>query len=254
MILYFSGTGNSKYAADVIAELTGDEIVSLGDVIKNGERAVFKTQKPFVVVCPIYAWRFPRKIEELLKKSEFSGSKRIYFVATMGQNSGNCEKYCKKLAEDKGMEFMGFSGIVMPDNFVVGFKMPSEEEARETIERALPEMRRLGERIRDCKRIEKTDKTLLPGLMSGAVNRGFNLFNVGKKKFVVSDKCVSCGICESCCAVNNIKLVDGKPVFGNNCIWCCGCINRCPQAAIDIKGKTEKHGRYVCPEYSSADR
>ena len=126
MILYFSGTGNSKYAADVIAELTGDEIVSLGDVIKNGERAVFKSQKPFVVVCPIYAWRFPRKIEELLKKSEYSGSKRIYFVATMGQNSGNCEKYCKKLAEDKGMEFMGFSGIVMPDNFVVGFKMPSE--------------------------------------------------------------------------------------------------------------------------------
>ena len=189
-----------------------------------------------------------------MKKSEFSGSKRIYFVATMGQNSGNCEKYCKKLAEDKGMEFMGFSGIVMPDNFVVGFKMPSEEEARETIERALPEMRRLGERIRDCKRIEKTDKTLLPGLMSGAVNRGFNLFNVGKKKFVVSDKCVSCGICESCCAVNNIKLVDGKPVFGNNCICCCGCINRCPQAAIDIMGKTEKHGRYVCPEYSSADR
>ena len=49
MILYFSGTGNSKYAADVIAELTGDEIVSLGDVIKNGERAVFKSQKPFVI-------------------------------------------------------------------------------------------------------------------------------------------------------------------------------------------------------------
>lgn len=38
MILYFSGTGNSKYIAKKIATALGDEIVDLNDRIK---RAIF---------------------------------------------------------------------------------------------------------------------------------------------------------------------------------------------------------------------
>ena len=48
MILYFSGTGNSRYAAKKIAEVTGDMLISLNDIIKkkdtrpilSGERRV----------------------------------------------------------------------------------------------------------------------------------------------------------------------------------------------------------------------
>ena len=47
MILYFSGTGNSRYAAELIASVTGDELVSLNKIIKDGKEPVFNSDKPF---------------------------------------------------------------------------------------------------------------------------------------------------------------------------------------------------------------
>ena len=41
MILYFSGTGNSKYVAQRIADALGDELVNLNDRIKDSN-----TSKP----------------------------------------------------------------------------------------------------------------------------------------------------------------------------------------------------------------
>ena len=46
MILYFSATGNTRYAAERIAEATGDEAVSLQDIAEypfNGASVVLIT-------------------------------------------------------------------------------------------------------------------------------------------------------------------------------------------------------------------
>ena len=45
MILCFSGTGNSLYAARIISAVTGDEIVSLNDRLKHGGPAVFSSER-----------------------------------------------------------------------------------------------------------------------------------------------------------------------------------------------------------------
>ena len=55
MILFFSGTGNSKFVAETIAADTGDERVSLNEVLKKGVKPAFHSEKPFVLVAPIYA-------------------------------------------------------------------------------------------------------------------------------------------------------------------------------------------------------
>ena len=66
MIIYFSGTGNSKFVAEYLADKLEDSILSLNKVIKNGEKLVCTSEKPYIIVAPIYAWRFPGKIEEIL--------------------------------------------------------------------------------------------------------------------------------------------------------------------------------------------
>lgn len=48
-------------------------------------------------------------------------------------------------------------------------------------------------------------------LKSGPVNSFFNTFFVHEKGVRVSDQCVSCGKCGGY-SLNNIDLVDGKPV------------------------------------------
>lgn len=250
MILYFTGTGNSKFVADAISHITDDEIISLNDVIKNNLSTNFHSEKPFVIVAPIYAWRFPLIIENLIQKANFTGSNEMYFIGTMASQSGNCNKYLEKICNEKGLKFKGFSSVSMPNNYVISSVMPNEESIKKTLSNAMPILKEIANKISLNSTIEKTDKTPLPWLLSGIINTSFNKFAVTSKNFVVSDKCTSCKKCERFCPVNNIEIESGKPKFKNSCVSCYGCIHRCPVEAINIKRKTENHGRYVCPEYS----
>ena len=40
MILYFTGTGNSRYAAQIIARITGDELISINDISRERVRQI----------------------------------------------------------------------------------------------------------------------------------------------------------------------------------------------------------------------
>lgn len=59
MVLYFSGTGNSQYAAQRISETLGDQLLSINDRIKAGNTSPVKTDERLVIVTPTYAWRIP---------------------------------------------------------------------------------------------------------------------------------------------------------------------------------------------------
>ena len=98
MILYFSGTGNSEYAARRISTETKDKLMNLGERIRSRDFSGIHSDTPWVVAAPTYAWRIPRVLEEWLKNTELRGNKNIYFVMTCGGNIGNAGRYLKKLA------------------------------------------------------------------------------------------------------------------------------------------------------------
>lgn len=248
MILCFTGTGNSLHVADGLAKRLDDQVISLNNIIKNNSERKFVSEKPFIVVTPIYAWRLPRIIEELLPACEFEGSRKIYFVPTMGSQTGKADEYCAAICEQIGMEFMGLCGIPMPDNYVYASKMPGEEEIKKMLSEAEPRMDHIAQAIKNDIFIRKTDKTFLSGLLSGFVNSQFVKYAMSDKKYHANDECMSCGLCEMVCPMNNIKMENGKPVFNGQCIACYACIHRCPKAAINIGNKTQNHGRYICPE------
>jgi len=252
MILVFSGTGNSKYIADALADRLDEEVVSLNDIIKNKKERKFTSERPFVIVAPIYAWRYPAIVEDIIKTAEFIGSKDIYFLATMGANTGKCDRFTAKLAQSRGMNCMGFRGIAMPNNYVIDSVMESDEVNDGIIANAIPQMDEIAEAIRTGKPIKKTDKTKLAGLLSGPVHNMFSEHMHSSENYVVSDDCISCGKCAGLCVMNNVTINEGeKPSFGTNCINCYACLQYCPKQAINIAGKTENHGRYTCKEYSA---
>ena len=251
MILSFSGTGNSRFVADCLADHLNDQVVSLNEILRAGEVApVFESEKPFLVCFPIYAWGMPPVLRALLGGAQFRGSDQIYFVATMGANSGKTDEYCKSLSDSLGLKFCGFSGVVMPDNYVVAYPVKTPEQAAPIIAAGAKKCAELAQRIASGESIFRGDTTALAGLKSGIVNRMFSKYMGDTKNYVVSDACTKCGTCVKVCPLANIALEDGKVSFGSNCTACYACIHRCPSAAIDIKGKTEKNGRYVCPDYA----
>lgn len=46
------------------------------------------------------------------------------------------------------------------------------------------------------------------------------------------------------CPLNNIKLINGKPVWNKNCTHCMACICYCPVKAIEYGKKSKNKPRY----------
>ena len=112
MILYFSGTGNSKYVAKRIADALGDEIVNLNDRIKASDTSPIETDERLIIVTPTYAWRIPRVVRDWLRKTELCGAKRSWFVMTCGSEIGNADKYNRELCAEKAISCMGTAQII----------------------------------------------------------------------------------------------------------------------------------------------
>lgn len=245
MILYFSGSGNNKFIANYLKDLIKDEIISLNEVLKESKPLEFNSTKPFIIISPIYAWRYPLLIEDLIKKASFKGNNKIYFIASMGLNCGNAEKYLKTIAINKNMEYMGFAKVIMPSNYVVSEKAPNLDEAKSIIEKSLPNLNNLASSIIQERKFDQIKKEHFGYFYSTIANYGFNKFFKTSKNFVVNDSCIKCQICIKVCPLNNVKMKSGKITFSNNCMFCLSCMNNCPVNAITYKG--HKNGTYICP-------
>ena len=85
MVLYFTGTGNSRYLAQRIAEGLDMPLYDLNVCIKAGDTAPVQTGRDVVLVTPTYAWRIPRVVSEWLGKTALTGAERIWFVMDCGR-------------------------------------------------------------------------------------------------------------------------------------------------------------------------
>lgn len=248
MIFYFSGTGNSKYAAEMIGEILGDEVVSLSERIHVRVNKKIETKKPLVFVTPVYAWRMPRLVEEWILKSKFCGNTKAYFVLTCGDSIGNAGAYLKKLCSKKKWRYMGCAEILMPENYIAMFSAPSKQDAKRIILQAGPWIQRTAELILNGKTLDERKIGLKDRILSSkVVNGGFYALCVKAKSFYATDNCVSCGYCTTVCPLNNIHMNGNKPEWDNKCTHCMACICRCPQKAIEYGKKTKGKERYVCP-------
>lgn len=214
MILYFSGTGNSEYAARRISTETKDKLMNLGERIRSRDFSGIHSDTPWVVAAPTYAWRIPRVLEEWLKNTELGGNKNIYFVMTCGGNIGNAGRYLKKLARSKGLDYRGCAQIVMPENYIAMFTTPTREEAAGIILKSHSAIDKAALKIKQNEPFPQLPITRKDKINSSIVNILFYPMFVHAKKFQATNACTSCGKCAVICPLNNIHLKNGTPVWG----------------------------------------
>lgn len=248
MVFYFSGTGNSKYIGNRIADGIDTELYSINNALKNNGLFDNTNVDLLIFSVPTYAWRIPRIVEEWIRKSTFKENAKAYFIMNCGGEIGNAEKYVRKLCKDRKLQFMGCGEIVMPENYLAMFSTPTSEQGKKIIARAEPVIDNIIEAIRNGAPLPSRKPTFTGKAMSSIANILFYPLYVKADKFTVDkEKCIGCGICVTECPLNNITLNNGAPVWSKNCTHCMACISICPKTAIEYGKSSIKRPKYRCP-------
>ena len=251
MIVYFSGTGNSRYAAEFLAHQLREELVDAGRRIKSHNMEALHSERPWIFVAPTYAWQMPHIFEDYLRSIPLEGSKEAYFILTCGSEIGDAGSYAKVLCEDKGLEYRGIQAVIMPENYIAMFDTPDAESCAAMLQQAKPVLRTCGELISDGCPFPERKIGIKDRKRSGIVNKSFYRMFVKAKDFYATEKCIGCGACVEACPLNNIHLEGERPVWGEQCTHCMACICGCPIEAIEYGKISRGKVRYLCPPYEA---
>ena len=253
MILYFSATGNTQYAAERIAEATNDVTVSIRKYMESSKRTFhLKENENFGIVMPTYFQGIPLFLKAFLESLilTMDGHEHYsYAVSTCGVSYGNSGSEAVRALKKAGIDLDATFRIRMVDNWNPYFDMTDKEfikKAEESAETDLAEIcasissKKKGIYLRDS--FDRKQEAELAASYEEC--RKTQLFKVNAT-------CVGCGVCESQCPVRAIEVRNKKPVWvKEKCLLCLGCVHKCPMNAISYTEDTIGHGQYTNPHIS----
>ena len=251
MVLYFSATGNTEFIAKELARRTDDDCLNLIDRIKKGDLSPVYSEKPFVICAPIYVCEIPRFMAAFLKKLPFEGSRDVYFILTSGGYCGPAGNLLKKIFKKKKMTCHGHAEFKMPRNYVASdsYPMLEKEETEKRILDSYNQLENVAADIKAGNKLTARHVFLFETLITLPLNPFWCKYKLTAKAFYVKENCIGCGKCEKVCPLNNVQMVDKKPVWGKQCTHCMACISNCPVRAIEYGKITPKKEPYTFAKY-----
>ena len=284
MIFYFSGTGNTKWAASKLAAATREDLISIAPYMRADDSS-HNLAEPFILkenerlgfVFPVHGWRVPKLVREFISKMKIlrepsdasAGNKAkaddclknrpfAYCVCTAGDSIGlTIENLNEVISQNPSLQALGITevsssySLIMPESYI-GLPFmdvdPKEREIRKK-ENAAQELAVVCEEIFDRKEgINRLVKGPIPWFFTKVVGGFFENVLITDKRFhVEKDRCVKCGICANVCPVGDIKGGHGEyPVWlhHKDCLTCFTCYHHCPHHAIEFGNQTQKKGQY----------
>lgn len=258
MIFYFSGTGNSLQVAKNIGKQNNEQVISIAAMMNSqDEKFEYSLHDNEMIgfVYPVYAWAPPRMVLDFIQKLKLNNYRDNYTfsVATCGANIGNTMKVFNKKLKEKNLHLDSGFSIAMPSNYIVMGDVDSKPREKKKLLAAEETLKNINSIIEQReKNVFKIEKGSMPGFLTDIINSLFNKSGISTKKFYADNNCTGCGICESVCNCQTIK-VHGKPRWGEECSQCLACINLCPVKAIQYGKGTESKGRYKNPNVTVAE-
>ncbi|MGG7177453.1 EFR1 family ferrodoxin [Clostridium paraputrificum] len=241
-IYYFSATGNSLYVAKKIKDAVGDcELISIPTALENCDFNIDDDVIGFVY--PIHCGSLPIVVEEYISKLNVNNNTYIFAIGvTGGGGAKDSFPHINELLGTKG-ELSNYTTVKYISNYTRAGKNPTKERALKAIKLYDPEIDTFIESITQ-REIKKVDYRRGGKLYYNSWKKWFKNKD---KAFNVNDDCIGCEMCKAICPVQDIEMVDNKPVWLGKCTDCMGCINICPKKAINIGNRTLKKDRYRNP-------
>ena len=103
MVFYFSGTGNTQWAAEELARTIGETLINISET-QNGESKFRPEHNERIGFCfPVHGWRPPVNVRRFIEKLRIEKSERhyCYAICTAGDSRRNYGLSAKRLAEKR---------------------------------------------------------------------------------------------------------------------------------------------------------
>lgn len=252
MIFFFSGTGNTRWVAQIMAKATGERLIAMcGDdtpthyTLEPDERIGF--------CFPVHGWQPPKVVRRFIARLSIDNPQGHYCYAlcTCGDSVGLAMEMLDVCLAAKGLKTDSRFSFVMPESYVALPFMLTDTPQRE--QSKLENARLAMPKVTDCvsqrrKGVDEIKRGPLPWVLSHVIGAVFNAVLITDKPFRVdADRCAKCGVCAKVCPMGNIKVkADGLPEWKHHgeCTACLACYHHCPRHAINYGPLTHRRGQY----------
>ncbi len=235
-IFYFSGTGNTLYAAEKLAHYLEQnfetKLFSIEDEI---DRSEFFTANILVFAYPIYLSDMPINMKNFISDLP-KQNKSVCTICTQALFSGDGGYVAHDVLEEKGyahtwsVQLKAFTNIGL-----MGLKPSSDYEGnKEVLLKMDEDLMKLADDIRDCN-TSLSDSGFFSYLL-GMTQRPFYKMAIksySRKLHVNVTLCNQCETCVKGCPESIIVNNEGiEFVERDKCLACTRCLNYCPTMAI----------------------
>ena len=187
MILYFSGTGNSRLAAEQLAVLMDEQEPQH----RTGSAAQPSGTGRIDIGSALYSWTLPHLVLSYLAQHQELNHNKLHAVMTCGGALGAGASITRQL-RSLGFERVNVHAVVMTTNYIPLHQVQSPEAAAQAIRAALDKLPGIAADIRH-NRGARTSAFLAWGLpiAQGMYNRARRTWH-----FRATTQCIGCGLCE----------------------------------------------------------
>lgn len=207
--IYFSGTGNSRYALEVFLRKYDNAVQAYS--IEDAETADYiKENKDIVFSYSVQYSNIPKMLKDFVDRHQnLWQGKKVFVIATMGLFSGDGAGILARRLHKYGAEITGGLHLKMPDSIAdeKALKRPIEKN-RELVKAA---EKKINKAVNDIKKGRPPQEGigLLPHL-TGLFGQRLYFYNKTRqytdKVTIDTGKCVGCGKCVGLCPMKNLKI------------------------------------------------
>lgn len=238
--LYFSGTGNSRYALEVFAGEYGGPFRLCG--IEDAQAAgLLMEDQDIVISYSVQYSTIPKMLRDFVDKNcGLWQGRNVFVIATMGAFSGDGAGILARRLRKYGAGITGGLHLRMPDSIAdEGVLKRSQEKNRELVRRAEQKVRAAAQDMKAGKLPREGLGFLchMAGLLGQRLYFGHKTRHYTDRLKIDPSRCVGCGTCVKQCPMKNLRMEEGKARAEGNCTMCYRCVNICPKQAVTLLGK-----------------
>lgn len=250
MILYFSGTGNSRALAEQLASHTGDAVFRLEDEAA----AIPACSERVIWVFPIYSWGLPEPIVRAIRNIAISDADIVphYMAATCGDDAGYADRQWRRLVSGRGWTAAAAFTVLMPNTYTMmkGFDVDAPDVARRKLSAFPGRAARIAGSILGGATESDVTRGRFAWIKSRIIYPWFMRYAVSTRPFHATAACIGCGRCARECPQGVIKMDGDRPHWNSRrCALCERCYHQCPVRAIAYGKATEGKGQYTYKDF-----